>query len=218
MGRLDATSPVSIRDQWARQQAIRGVQERWNHLVRENIPGLVGDPLLLDGDALPPAPIPPPITKTPFFEPEKVINIGIVGAGAGGLFTALVLDYLNKELAKRSVIHGPPGTVIKPCDESCHKPCHKPGHNLGSGSEENSDEGQRYDYDPGQGEDHQSSVYVPRRRKPCKLTFKYHILEAGKPERLGGRLYTHDFGGPRDTHDYYDVGAMRFPDNPVMER
>ncbi|GAB1319136.1 Amine oxidase domain-containing protein [Madurella fahalii] len=40
------------------------------------------------------------------------------------------------------------------------------------------------------------------------------ILEANS--RVGGRVYTHNFS---DTpHDYYDVGAMRFPDIPSMAR
>ncbi|EJD42298.1 hypothetical protein AURDEDRAFT_89618 [Auricularia subglabra TFB-10046 SS5] len=46
--------------------------------------------------------------------------------------------------------------------------------------------------------------------------FSYEILEGNK-ERVGGRLFTHKFpgGGP---NDYYDVGAMRFPDIPFMTR
>ncbi|OJD38025.1 l-amino acid oxidase [Diplodia corticola] len=45
------------------------------------------------------------------------------------------------------------------------------------------------------------------------LGIPYDILEAN--ERIGGRVYTHRFGpGP---HDYYDVGAMRFPDIPIMQ-
>lgn len=51
-----------------------------------------------------------------------------------------------------------------------------------------------------------------------QLRFDYEILEAAGPDRVGGRLYTHNFSGQRDCHDYYDVGAMRFPDNPVMAR
>jgi len=39
-------------------------------------------------------------------------------------------------------------------------------------------------------------------------------LEASN--RVGGRLYTHHFSN--SIHDYYDVGAMRFPDSPIMER
>lgn len=44
----------------------------------------------------------------------------------------------------------------------------------------------------------------------------YDILEAAGEERLGGRLYTHEFS--KTPHDYYDVGAMRFPYNDVMKR
>lgn len=46
--------------------------------------------------------------------------------------------------------------------------------------------------------------------------FSYEILEANG-ERVGGRLFTHKFpgGGP---NDYYDIGAMRFPDIPFMTR
>ncbi|KAH7303409.1 hypothetical protein B0I35DRAFT_472320 [Stachybotrys elegans] len=42
------------------------------------------------------------------------------------------------------------------------------------------------------------------------------ILEAAGEDRFGGRLYTHRFS-EEDVHDYYDVGAMRFPDNGIME-
>lgn len=44
----------------------------------------------------------------------------------------------------------------------------------------------------------------------------YDILEAAGGDRLGGRLYTHEFS--KTPHDYYDVGAMRFPHNNVMTR
>lgn len=37
----------------------------------------------------------------------------------------------------------------------------------------------------------------------------YDILEAAGDERLGGRLYTHEFS--ETPHGYYDVGAMRCP-------
>ena len=42
----------------------------------------------------------------------------------------------------------------------------------------------------------------------------YEILEAS--ERVGGRCFTHEFSSK--AHDYYDAGAMRFPDNYVMTR
>ncbi|KAI1064514.1 hypothetical protein LB506_008040 [Fusarium annulatum] len=48
------------------------------------------------------------------------------------------------------------------------------------------------------------------------LKISYDILEAAGAERLGGRLYTHHFSD--EEHDYYDVGAMRFPNNTIMTR
>jgi monoamine oxidase len=35
-------------------------------------------------------------------------------------------------------------------------------------------------------------------------------------DRVGGRCFTHEFS--KIPHDYYDVGAMRFPNIPVMDR
>lgn len=43
----------------------------------------------------------------------------------------------------------------------------------------------------------------------------WDILEANR-DRIGGRIYTHRFSEAHD--DYYDVGAMRFPDIPIMSR
>lgn len=84
-------------------------------------------------------------------------KVGIVGGGVAGLFTALILDWLNK--------------------------------NLGKGS------GEEY------------------------LDIDYEILEAADKDRVGGRLYTHRFSSIEGgVHDYYDVGAMRFPENDVMKR
>jgi monoamine oxidase len=55
-----------------------------------------------------------------------------------------------------------------------------------------------------------------------ELNISYDIFEASSKERLGGRLYTYKFPSTPDyvsgDHDYYDVGAMRFPENPVMKR
>lgn len=42
----------------------------------------------------------------------------------------------------------------------------------------------------------------------------YDILEASS--RVGGRVYTHKFSDQR--HDYYDIGAMRYPLIPIMDR
>ncbi|KID84586.1 amine oxidase [Metarhizium guizhouense ARSEF 977] len=71
---------------------------------------------------------------------------GIIGAGAAGLFTVLILDYFNSK---------------------------------------------------------------------SNAVFLYDILESlNKP---GGRLYTQRFCGlPQGAHDYCDVGAMRFPENPSV--
>ena len=57
------------------------------------------------------------------------------------------------------------------------------------------------------------------------LGVEYEIIEAS--DRIGGRLHTHRFNGekgynaPRNTparYDYYDIGAMRFPEIPFMKR
>jgi monoamine oxidase len=55
-----------------------------------------------------------------------------------------------------------------------------------------------------------------------KTNFNYEILEADE-KRCGGRLYTYNFpqreGQPDiGPHDYYDVGAMRFPKVKTMCR
>ena len=42
----------------------------------------------------------------------------------------------------------------------------------------------------------------------------YQVLEASA--RVGGRLYTHHFSDA--LHDYYDIGAMRFPKIKIMDR
>lgn len=86
----------------------------------------------------PPRPTEPAASGT-----GTVTNIGIVGAGISGLYTALMLDWLK---------------------------------------------------DP---------------------KFTYEILEAN-PTRAGGRLYTETFK-TGDPYDYYDVGAMRFPNLHWME-
>lgn len=48
-----------------------------------------------------------------------------------------------------------------------------------------------------------------------RLGIDYEILEAS--DRIGGRVYTHSFSG-KDDQEYYDIGAMRFPNTPVMAR
>ncbi|WZH49826.1 Amino-acid oxidase [Fusarium acuminatum] len=157
MYRLDLNSDLSIRNQWARQHIVRAVQQDWNRIVEgEQDFSKSPLPLIPEGHKLPRAPAPRK-SSAPHDHGSKeprVIKIGIVGAGAAGLFTGLVLDYLNGQLHDQAV----------------------------------------------------------------PLKFEYDIHEAAGPDRVGGRLFTYNFGGRRDTHDYYDVGAMRFPDNPVMGR
>ena len=52
------------------------------------------------------------------------------------------------------------------------------------------------------------------------LKIPYVVLEAS--ERYGGRVYTYHFkkleGEPATTQNYFDVGAMRFPENAANER
>lgn len=47
------------------------------------------------------------------------------------------------------------------------------------------------------------------------LGIDYDLIEAAGEDRLGGRLYTYKFSDA--LHDYYDVGAMRFPNNEVSK-
>lgn len=174
---LNVNSPLSIRDQWARQHAIRGVQQVRNELIRDHLPPGSPVPPPLQDDHLPPLPRPP---KNPHRVIAKVIHVGVVGAGAAGLFVALVFEYLNEELLRRALQQASLDTGVRPSGEP-------PSKNIEFNTVKT-------------------------------LKFTYDILESGPSERLGGRLYTYNFGGARDTHDYYDVGAMRFPDNPVMKR
>ena len=53
-----------------------------------------------------------------------------------------------------------------------------------------------------------------------QINVKYEILESNGEDRLGGRLFTYYFKNAEGfgDHDYYDVGAMRFPDISTMKR
>jgi len=173
---------ISIRDQWARQHAIRALEEEWSKIA----PSLPTDgpkphPIQRGDDGLTIAHPPWGEKRPPFEYPPPmpiVINLGIVGAGIAGLFAAGVLDNLNKELIRRANI---PEVGPKNIDEFYRS------------------------YDPW--------------KNPRKLLyFTYEILESADEDRVGGRLFTYNFGGPRESHDYYDVGAMRFPDIPIMTR
>ena len=45
----------------------------------------------------------------------------------------------------------------------------------------------------------------------------YDILEGS--DRIGGRVFTHYFSPLKERpHDYYDVGAMRFPNVKIMQK
>ncbi|EXK29446.1 hypothetical protein FOMG_14596 [Fusarium oxysporum f. sp. melonis 26406] len=158
MSVLDLNSDLSIRNQWARQHINRAIRQDWNAILEHsNDKSELGSlPLIPKASELPRAPAPQKSSAPHDHGAQKprVIKIGVIGAGAAGLFTGMVLDYLNSELKKGSI----------------------------------------------------------------PLAFEYDIHEAAGPDRVGGRLFTYNFGGQRDTHDYYDVGAMRFPDNPVMKR
>jgi hypothetical protein len=47
-----------------------------------------------------------------------------------------------------------------------------------------------------------------------ELGISFDILEAS--DRVGGRMYTHRFS--EAPNDYYDVGAMRWPNFPLMQK
>ncbi|KAL2874418.1 hypothetical protein SGCOL_010398 [Colletotrichum sp. CLE4] len=49
------------------------------------------------------------------------------------------------------------------------------------------------------------------------LNISYEILDSSNEKRFGGRLYTHRFSED-GVHDYYDIGAMRYPKNAVMDK
>jgi hypothetical protein len=138
---LDIHSPLSIRDQWARYHVGQALKKTYNKFAPSHRLGRqIGEHEDL--------PEPPPLRLGSPPSPGTSPRVCIIGAGAAGLFTALLFDYLNQNV---------------------------PGFNV-----------------------------------------QYDIFESGRASRVGGRLYTYNFTG--NPHDYYDVGAMRFPDNPVMAR
>lgn len=139
-----------IRNQWARQNAIQGVKDVWNNIIKRSPPEFPSQGIghLHHNDPLPEAPSQGALGVSP--SAQSGVKVGIIGAGAAGLFTGLIFDFLNRELGE----HG--------------------------------------------------------------FEISYDILEAGTEDRVGGRLYTYYFSDK--PHDYYDVGAMRFPENPMMKR
>ena len=61
-----------------------------------------------------------------------------------------------------------------------------------------------------------TAMIIDQLNEKFNLGFEYDILEAADETRFGGRLYTHRFTD--NLHDYYDIGAMRFPEISIMER
>lgn len=109
---------------------------------------------LPDATAFNLAPIADTATKLGPESRKEEFNVGIVGAGVAGLFTAMIFDHLRE----------------------------------------------RFD-----------------------LKVNYEILESR--DRIGGRLFTYHFeqrpgmdDPPVAEHEYYDVGAMRFPAIEIMRR
>lgn len=138
---LDIHSSTSIRDQWAQYHVHQALRRTYNKSHDNSHFGL-GRPLEEDEEL----PEPPQLRLPDAQLTDTSPRVCIVGAGAAGLFTALLFDYLNESV---------------------------PGFNV-----------------------------------------QYDVFESGSA--VGGRLYTYNFSGV--AHDYYDVGAMRFPDNPIMQR
>lgn len=162
---------IDFRDQWARWRVRKLLAKAYSLASEETtrkLPKEIHDLLPdISSKNIPAQKIP----ELGEFQPQDTLpsemKVCIVGAGASGLFTAMILDWLNKK--------GETG-------------------------------------------------------KLRKLNISYDIFEANGEERLGGRLYTYKFPPttvyksgkkteykPGD-HDYYDVGAMRFPDIPIMKR
>lgn len=55
-------------------------------------------------------------------------------------------------------------------------------------------------------------------KKQYGIKVNFEIVEANGEDRVGGRLFTYKFPGTGDNeHQYYDVGAMRFPEIDIMQ-
>jgi len=152
-----------VRNQWAKEHATRGLKELLNPKIVDSLDP--SQPILFPFPFSPHGPLPDlpePLPSSPCYGDSTAIKnpkVAIIGAGAAGLFTAMILDYLNN-------------------DETL---------------------------------------------KEKGFNVSYEIFEAAGEDRLGGRLFTYNFvpqdpKNPAGPHDYYDVGAMRFPDNKVMTR
>ena len=135
----------SFKAVWAKRRVEEKIAEFFNSRPENNL-ALTSLREPLQGEVKPGDSIPIGDKRKTGLPGQRVC---IIGAGVAGLFTAMTIDYLNKEV-------------------------------------------------PG-------------------LDVKYEILEAAGEDRFGGRLYTHKFSKD-NLHDYYDVGAMRFPAIPIMKR
>lgn len=65
--------------------------------------------------------------------------------------------------------------------------------------------------------------YLNKTVKNGDFKVSYDIFEAADEDRKGGQLFTYNFKSQDGTnspgpHNYYDVGAIRFPQNKVMTR
>ncbi|MCJ1270029.1 hypothetical protein MMC22_009922 [Lobaria immixta] len=160
---LPVPADITRRDYWAQWQTRKGLAKLYNDTPASSLPENTKPllpPLPTSGPKIEPGDLP----KLPEFHPSEPvkslpheIKVCIVGAGAAGLFTAMIFDWLKEKSKERTI---------------------------------------------------------------PELNISYDIHEAAEKDRLGGRLYTHKFPleHPSDPHQYYDVGAMRFPDNPIMKR
>ena len=166
-----------VRVHWAKELAIRGVEnvvlkrQKLEEELRKihrgqdtaSVGSILGDisatPILKrtpSGKELEPPPSPPKDDGHKVVT-DRSYTVAIVGAGAAGLFTGLILDWLNQ-----------------------------------------SEQAGSADFRVG-----------------------YEILESAST--AGGRLSTYNFetgpnGADDGNHRYYDVGAMRFPNTPIMQR
>lgn len=161
---LDLPADITPRDRWAQWQTRRRLAKFYNYCPQRFLDSLPEKTLPLLPE-LKPDIKPHNLPTLPEFHPTKSlpdeIKVCIVGAGAAGLFTAMMFDWL-KEKSKDGKIP--------------------------------------------------------------ELNISYDIYEAAEKDRLGGRLYTYNFPSTTEhpvepgEHQYYDVGAMRFPKNPIMRR
>ena len=59
-------------------------------------------------------------------------------------------------------------------------------------------------------------------KEKFNIDVEYEILESNNDTRVGGRLFSYYFPKSEEVpdpgpHDYYDVGAMRFPEIHTMK-